>query len=214
MPLKKNGNRYWKHPNVGRFVPKPNGDNYCRTEWVWTEPKYRAAELLAKGYSQRYIADELGVHRNTIYNWQKVPEFCEYVDSIVLETGLALKKTRIAKLKRMAGSLETVFDKKVEELLKNCTWERLKDISAEYREMLKQIATEKEEYIEVTKHEHAGSIDVNHSGSIEKVEKHLLELDDSGREALEKEFAKVADTVIASLTHGTPVDIDTEKDAE
>jgi len=46
------------------------------------ETHRRAALLFMRGYTQQQVADELGVHRNTICNWMKqfrrfYREFCD-----------------------------------------------------------------------------------------------------------------------------------------
>lgn len=188
--------------NRTSVVPAPNPEGYG-SRWRWDDKKYKAAEYLAQGYSQRNVCEVVGIGTSTIHRWLKIPEFCEYIDKLIYETGVAAKRVRISKLKRMADQMEEVFYEKAEQLLIDPTEEKLKDISAEFRELLKQIAMEKEEWVELNRVEHniKGDINMNTKATIEKVEKHLHALEDDEREALKKEFETVADEVIANLTN-------------
>jgi predicted transcriptional regulator len=193
--------------------PLPNVTDYG-SNFKWDDQKKTAAELIAEGHSQQEVADLIGTCRNTISNWLRVPEFCEKIDDYVMDTGLATKRIRIAKMKRIAAQLETVFFRKAEQLMIDPTDERLKDIAQELREYLKQIATEKEEYVELSKVQVAGEIGV--TPAIVKVEQYLETLDEERRSAIEVEFSKVADSVIAEYTQGitTPVPKKEESDNE
>lgn len=191
---------YKKHRTS--FVPTPNPDGYG-ARWQWDERKYKVAEYLAQGYSQRMAGELAGCGKTTVQNWLRIPEFCSYIDNLIYETGIATKRMRIGKLKRMAERMEEVFYAKAEQLMLDPTEERLKDVSQEFREILKQIAIEKEEWIELNRTEHdvKGSIDINAKASIENVEKYLLEIGEDERETLRKEFEAIADKYIADLNN-------------
>lgn len=180
--------------------PLTNKHNYGRN-WKWDEKKYRVAELLADGYTKSDIARIEGLGLSTVKDYCRVPEFVDYANELIFESGMAVKGERIAKLKRMAGRVEDVFYTKAEALLADPTDERLKDLSSEFRELLKQIATEKEEYAEVqkTQHEVTGSLDITNQAVVARVEEFLQSVPDDERGALKKEFEHVADQAIAEL---------------
>ena len=180
--------------------PLSNTHGYGKN-WKWDDRKYRVAELLADGYSKSDIARMEKMSLNAIKDWCRVPEFIDYANELIFETGMALKSERISKMKRMASEIERVFYVKAEALLADPSDERMKDISSEFRELLKQIATEKEEYVELQKthHEISGTLDVSNQAVVEKVEKFLNSVSDDEKDAMKKEFAKVADQAIAEL---------------
>lgn len=43
--------------------------------WDWDEQREKAVDLAVAGWSNKQIATELGVHRNTVSNWKNHPEF-------------------------------------------------------------------------------------------------------------------------------------------
>ncbi len=183
--------------------------------FVWDDKKVEAANMTAEGYPSFKIAEKIGAALKTVNNWQKHPDFCKYVDEMVLETGVALKNMRIGTLKRLAREMEEAFYVKLADLRRDPSYERLKDISGELRELLKQIATEKEEFVEVSKNIVTGEINIMAS----KVEKFVLEIgDEKEREILKNEFEKVADRVVTQLVSGQTseeiIDVDIEEGNE
>ena len=64
---------------------KGGGSKITKRAWKWTKRKRKAVQLLVKGQPITRIADELGVHRNTIRNWRDTPEFNASVMSAARE---------------------------------------------------------------------------------------------------------------------------------
>lgn len=192
---------YYKK-NRTSVVPVPNPEGYG-ARWQWDDKKYQLAEYIAQGYTYKHAGELVGISSATVTRWLKIPEFCAYIDNLIYETGVALKGVRISKMKRMADQMEAVFYRKASELMSDPSEEKLKDISFEFRELLKQIAVEKEEWVELNRTEHniKGDLNLNTKASIEKVEKYIHSLEDTDREALKKEFEAIADEVIANLTN-------------
>lgn len=169
------------------------------TTFEWDEKKLEVANMIAEGYPNSTIAEKTGINAQNITKWKKHPDFCKCVDDIVLETGIALKNMRIGTLKRLARDMEEAFYIKLADLRRDPSYERLKDISGELRELLKQIATEKEEFVEVQKNIVSGEINVMAS----KVENFVTEFEnEKEREMLKNEFEKVADRVVTQITSG------------
>jgi hypothetical protein len=173
---------------------RPNGEN-----WKWDERKYQVADLIADGKRQCDIAQITGISVKTIEDWMRVPAFCEYIDDLIFETGLAVKRLRIAKAKAMFDSLEQVFYVKAEQLMADPAKEKLKDISEEMRELLKQIATEKEEYVQITKTEVSGVLG---TADVGKIAEQLQGMGESEKQDLYRQFEEVADRVIMGYTQG------------
>lgn len=188
-------------PLKKRVVPSPNTAGYGK-HWLWDETKEQAVELLAKGFSYKKTATALGVSANALRDWFRIPEFAQAVDKEIMDTGMAAKNNRVAIMKSMADSLLGIFELKIEELIRSTQSERIKDISSEIRDLLKQIAQEKQEYVEISRQEHIG--EVNITTSIGDIEAYLTGLKSDKRQALEQEFAQVADAVVASITQGLP----------
>jgi hypothetical protein len=96
-------------------VPASYVDNIPKT-WSWTAEKYKVAELIAEGIPLAQIPNHPGVgikSRMTIYCWLEHPEFKNHVDGLVLETGWANRRERMAKMERLN---EILLNKVVNEL--------------------------------------------------------------------------------------------------
>jgi len=170
-------------------------------KWEWTAERYRVAQMIADGIPISQIAEDPSISisgRITIYGWLEHPEFREHVDGLTLESGFASKRERIAGLNRLTQKL---FNKVVNEL--DATKLNEKSIGAVLSTILsgmKQLAQEKEEFIEASKVEQQttlnGTLGVAHLNVTEV----LNSKTDEERKALEKEFDAVADEIIRSLT--------------
>jgi predicted transcriptional regulator len=194
-----------------RVVPSPNPDGYGK-RWLWDAKKELAVELLAKGYSYEKTGNAIGVTRRVVESWFRIPEFAQAVDHEIMEIGMANKQARIATMKSMADRLLEIFELKVEDLMVSANArsdERVKEISSEIRDLLKQIAQEKEEYVEISRQEHVGEVAV--AADVSNIETYLQGLKDDARVALEKEFANVADAVVAQITQGLPQPVEKPK---
>lgn len=173
------------------------GKNWGRKNdaaFVWTKKRLLAAELLAEGVSKLQVAEKIGVSRATLYNWLELPVFTDYIDTIIFDQGVANKKIRVAKMKSMLDKMEQVIEEKIKSLLRDPTPEFLKGIVNEYRELLKQIAIEKQEWVELSESK------VNADMRITEVNIHEIrrKMDENPR--LEQEFKEVADQIIERYT--------------
>lgn len=72
-----------------------------RLEIEWNKTRITAASMLAVGYSKTAVAEEIGVHRNTIYEWLDDPEFAAEVDRLSLMTGIASRAERMRLVNRL-----------------------------------------------------------------------------------------------------------------
>lgn len=75
--------------------------------WAWTEPRRRAALLLAEDeLTDDEIASELGVNRATLWRWKQHPEFAAQVAAHVAELGDAAARYAIARKRRRVKALD------------------------------------------------------------------------------------------------------------
>lgn len=168
--------------------------------WKWNAERYRVAELIASGVPISQIPDDpqVSISRMTIYAWLEHPEFREHVDGLVMETGFANKRERIANLNRLTKEL---FNKVMKELDGvKLTDKSIGAVLTAIRDTAKLIAQEKEEFVEESKI----TQDTNITGTVvnveAKLENFLQSKTDEEREALEKEFDKIGDDIIRALT--------------
>jgi hypothetical protein len=85
---------------AGTRIPDP-------APWEWTEPKHRAAALVAADeLTDQGIADKVGVARSTFQNWKKHPEFKTRVQDIAAELGAAAERYAIGRRVRRLQRLD------------------------------------------------------------------------------------------------------------
>lgn len=64
---------------------KSKNDPSKSAKFNWSTKRKNAAFLLSlgtKNYNQ--IAEEVGIHRDTLFEWRQIPEFMEKVDTLIL----------------------------------------------------------------------------------------------------------------------------------
>lgn len=71
---------------------------------IWDETRSKAAGLLALGYPKSYVANEVGISRNTVYAWLDDPEFAGEVDRLSLMVGVANRSERVRMAMRVIRS--------------------------------------------------------------------------------------------------------------
>jgi hypothetical protein len=165
--------------------------------WEWNEQRYKVAEYLSAGYSMVKTCEICGLPtRSVVYGWLQHPEFREHVDGLIAETGFASKRERIAGLSNVT---QMIYDKLMSEFkgLK-MTDKSVGAILSGLQLLSKQIAQEKEEFIETTNVNQnisgglvLANVDVNAMMSGKSVEE---------RQKLEAEFNTIGDAVIRGIT--------------
>src|SRR5690348_7990051 len=63
--------------------------------FVWDKRKCIAAGVLAAGCTKTEAAREADVDRSTIYEWLKIPDFCEEVDRLTVMVGISTRAERL-----------------------------------------------------------------------------------------------------------------------
>lgn len=82
----------------------------------WNEKTSSAATLLAQGFTNREVAEQVGISERTLYRWQTDIEFSAEVDRLSLMLGIAARAERlrmaqrVARQKSSAGLIETDKD--------------------------------------------------------------------------------------------------------
>lgn len=171
--------------------------------WTWDERKIKAADMLAQGVPiARIVADpSVGVtSRMTIYGWLEHPEFREHLEGLVLETGFATKRERIAGYKRVADALYSKIINEINSVPLN--EKTIHSFLSGFQSVAKLIAQEKEELIEQQRVDMDQTVDANVKATSVHVDlDQLLQSKTSEeREQLEKEWNAVGDAIIRSLT--------------
>lgn len=169
--------------------------------WSWDNDRYRVAEMIADGVPIRHIADDPSVHitsRAVIYAWLQHPEFSEHVDGLIMETGFAARRERIAGVSKISG---IVFEKLLNELRHvDITDKNTAAFLQGLPTLMKYIAQEKGEFVEesrVTQNTTInGAVAVGHMD----LDKMLDSTTSEERKALEAEFDVIGDDIIKSIT--------------
>lgn len=169
--------------------------------WEWTEERYKVAEYIAQGIPFSQIPDQPGVHfksRMVIYCWLEHPEFKEHVDGLVLESGWASRRERLAKLQRVN---EVLLQKLVREIDGvKLTDKSLGAVLSALQAGSKLIAQDKGEFVEESKVSQETNMTAKVANVSLKVDDLLAEKSADEKKELEKEFDSVADDIIRSLT--------------
>ncbi len=175
-------------------IPSHYLDNVPK-RWEWNEQRYRVAELIAAGTPIAQVARAEGMpSRMTIYAWLQHPEFKEFVDAIVMETGWANRRERIAMLSKVN---DMVFSKISENIHKlKLTDKNVGALLQIMPTIARHVAQEKEEFVETTK------VDSNITASVTtvRVEDVIRDCSEDERAKLEAEFELIADRVVAGIT--------------
>lgn len=178
--------------SIAKAVPK---------KWEWNEVRYKVADLIAEGIPILHIAKDPAVgvsSRMTIYAWLEHPEFREHVDGLVLETGFANKRERIAGMNRLTAKL---FQKVMDELNKTKLNEKsVGAILTAISTNMKYLSQEKEEFVESQKVE--SDVNLNAKVATINVTEALKSKSEEERKQLEQEFDALGDDLIRSLTGG------------
>jgi len=170
-------------------------------KWEWTEERYRVAELVASGVPFTQIVEDPRVNfksRLVIYAMLEHPEFREHVDGLIMETGWASRRERLASLQRLNQELLNKVLRELDRM--KLTDKNVGALLSAINMNAKLIAQEKGEFIEETK----VTSDVTMSGSMvhleAKVDEILASKTEEERRALEKEFDEIGDEIIRQLT--------------
>lgn len=91
-------------------------------DFEWTKPRIDAVELLAaRNLTHQEIADRVGIHRQTLWEWRRNPEFLKRVEEAVEEyraetrrIGIADKERRLAALNDRWTRLRRVIEERAD----------------------------------------------------------------------------------------------------
>jgi hypothetical protein len=169
--------------------------------WTWNERRMKAAELIALGFPVSQVVEDPDVgiaSRHIIYAWLQHPEFREHIDALVLETGFASQRERIAGLSRLTRKL---FEKIVDNAdLIPITDKSIGSLITGVLAGMKQLAQEKGEFVE---QQHVEQ-NTNLSGTVTTASLDVSELlkskTEEERKALEAEFDAMGNDIIRNLT--------------
>ena len=172
--------------------------NVIPKTWRWNPRRYKAADMISAGHPITQIAKELGLHKSMIYAWLQHPEFKGHVNGLVMETGWANKQERIAGLNKVTRLL---FDKVVAEIDGvNLTDKSIGPVLTAIQTIAKQIAQEKDEFVEQSRVEQNTSISGLVGVAIANIDTIMASKSAEERRALEAQFKDVSDDVIRGIT--------------
>lgn len=98
---------------------KPPSENFPKTShFKWTKKRGEAALMLAQGYPQEEVAEEVGITRRTIYSWLRHPEFSAEVNRLSLMVNIASRAERLRLAMRIVRELGDKTDKDLLDWLK------------------------------------------------------------------------------------------------
>lgn len=94
----------------------------------WTEQRRKAVEMVLAGRTDKQIADELGCHKNSVFNWRHKPEFLMEVKRKLDEYATRTRLRRV----RETGILTDVLSGKVAKALQEDDVNRVSVYAREY----------------------------------------------------------------------------------
>lgn len=168
--------------------------------WQWDKQKYRVAELIAEGLPITQITAHPDVtikSRMTIYGWLQHPEFKEHIDGLILETGFASKRERIAGLSRVASKMYAKIMEALDTVEVN--EKNIVPFINALRDVTKLLAQEKEELVEQSRVEQDTKLSGTVTTTTVDLEQYLSTLEEDEREKMEREFDKIGDAYIRQL---------------
>lgn len=167
----------------------------------WDRRKLQIASDLADGYTHSQVAEMNGIDTRTITRYLKTTEFADYIDELIMESGIANRRLRIASMKRITHHLLEVVMQKLDRL-NGATLddESAKGLLSELREYYKLIAQEKNELVTILKSEASvnvqGEMSLLHG--IESVQSFIDDIkDDDKRKEAEQAIRAAADDLIS-----------------
>lgn len=133
--------------------------------WTWTPEREKCLDRVLAGWPKKQIAEDLGVHRNTISNWCAHPEFQARVREQQGEHQLATRQRRLRETNMFTDRLARLASKQLDAVEKfpmdDRAIRRARDFLTEYREFREQERIDSGENIQ--RHQHAVIGEVNHN---------------------------------------------------
>lgn len=166
--------------------------------WEWTPERYKVAEDLGAGLPMVQVAEINGYNRTTIYGWLEHPEFREHVDGIVLESGMANRRERIATLNRLSDMLIRKVANELSAIKLN--EKSIGAVLSSIGQYAKHLAQEKEEFVESSKVEQQTTLNGTVGVAHVNIDNALNGKPSEERQKLEEEFNAMADDIIRGLT--------------
>jgi hypothetical protein len=172
----------------------------------WDAQKIRVAEMIAEGVPIYRIVGIPGMptSRTTIYTWMKHPDFKKYINTLIMETGLANQTERMAAMQKV---LNQMYDKLVGEFSSiNLTEKNAASLIEKFFAGLRQIQEDARGYVQQIHVTSEQNVNANVQGlhiNLD-VEKALAQCPAEQRAILQQEFAARADAFIRGMNGVTP----------
>lgn len=192
--------------------------------WEWTPEREQALDGIFEGKSQSRIAEELGVHRNTIGNWMKHPEFLKKLEELSTAQRQTVRMRRIQQTNTFTERVARQADIAMKDVESHpqsvVAQERARGWFEEFREFREQERIDAGENVQ--KHEISGMVGHVHgsvrNGSFKDFLKNAIEKNVIDVEAIEADGEDAGDVVKAlvqsALREGDILDVITEEDRQ
>lgn len=170
------------------FIPKV---------WEWDTERYAVADMIGEGIPIKQISDVYGLHRTIIYAWLEHPEFKDYVDAMVMESGMANRRERIQQLSRLSNMLVKKVANELDTIKLN--EKSIGPVLATIGQYAKHLAQEKDEFVESSKIEQSTTLNGTVGIAALNLESVLNSAPSEDRKRLEDEFDKLGNDIIRSI---------------
>lgn len=166
--------------------------------WEWTPQRLKVADAIASGNQITRIAKEENLNRMTIYAWLEHPEFRDHVDGLVLETGWANRRERIAGLSKVTTMIFKKLEDEFDTLL--LTDKSIGPILTSLQNIAKHLGQEKGEFIESQKIDQSTTLNGAIGVGVVNFSDVLNNRPSEERALLEAEFNAMGDNIIRAIT--------------
>lgn len=135
--------------------------------WTWTPDREKACQQVVAGIPKTQIADQLKVHRNTVSNWCKHPEFVARVRELTDDRVNTTRQRRHVETQIFTDKVSKLAHSQLDAALKNpkdgTAVRAARDWLAEYRAFRAEERQDTGDNVAHVKHEHEGAINHSHT---------------------------------------------------
>jgi len=135
--------------------------------WAWTPEREKAVQQVVAGIPKTQIADKLGVHRNTVNNWCKHPEFVARVRELTDDRVNTTRQRRHVETQlftdKIAKAAHTMLDVAIKNPKDGTAVRAAREWLGEYRSFRAEERIDTGDNVAHVKHEHEGSVNHSHT---------------------------------------------------
>lgn len=136
-------------------------------KWEWTPEREKAAQQVLAGIPKTQIASEAGVHRNTVSNWCKHPEFVARVRELRDDRVETTRQRRHVETQLFTDKISKLAHQQLDAAMKSpqdtVIVRSAREWLAEYRMFRNEERQDTGDNVAHIKHEHEGSVQHSHT---------------------------------------------------